>query len=186
MSATRRATRSWPSSPTSSRWGFARTSRSGRTRPGSTTRCCAPRTGRSTSCGAGTISFYVDVADITLHELDWPAGRRMLDVMIDAGLAASYSCREGVCGACACRLTGGEVEMAHNEEDLADGYVLACQSVALTPEVSVTYDQPQRRQAGPLTRRAGSARCAAGRRGGPARRPAGSPSAGPAGRRARS
>ncbi len=64
--------------------------------------------------------------------------------MIDAGLAASYSCREGVCGACACRLTGGEVEMAHNEvledENLADGYVLACQSVALTPEVSVSYD----------------------------------------------
>jgi 3-ketosteroid 9alpha-monooxygenase subunit B len=79
-----------------------------------------------------------------VHTLDWPAGRRMLDVMIDAGLDAAYSCREGVCGACACRLLGGEVEMAHNEvledEDLADGYVLACQSVALTQEVSVSYD----------------------------------------------
>ncbi len=34
--------------------------------------------------------------------------------------------------------------MAHNEvledEDLADGYMLACQSVALTDEVSVSYD----------------------------------------------
>jgi 3-ketosteroid 9alpha-monooxygenase subunit B len=33
--------------------------------------------------------------------------------------------------------------MAHNEvleaEDLAEGYILACQSVALTPEVSITY-----------------------------------------------
>jgi 3-ketosteroid 9alpha-monooxygenase subunit B len=82
--------------------------------------------------------------DDKVHKLDWPAGRRMLDVMIDAGLAASYSCREGICGACACRLVSGEVEMAHNEvledEDLADGYVLACQSVALSPEVSVSYD----------------------------------------------
>ena len=82
--------------------------------------------------------------DGQVHTLDWPAGRRMLDVMIDARLAASYSCREGVCGACACRLLDGEVEMAHNEvledEDLADGYVLACQSLALTPEVSVSYD----------------------------------------------
>ena len=56
--------------------------------------------------------------------------------MIDDGLDAPYSCREGICGACACRLLGGEVEMAHNEvleaEDLAEGYVLACQSVALT------------------------------------------------------
>jgi 3-ketosteroid 9alpha-monooxygenase subunit B len=82
--------------------------------------------------------------DEQVHTLDWPAGRRMLDVMIDAGLAASYSCREGVCGACACRLVSGKVEMAHNEvleeEDLAEGYVLACQSVALTAEVSVSYD----------------------------------------------
>ena len=82
--------------------------------------------------------------DEKMHTLDWPAGRRMLDVMIDAGLAASYSCREGVCGACACRLVSGKVEMAHNEvledEDLADGYILACQSVAVTELVSVSYD----------------------------------------------
>ena len=34
--------------------------------------------------------------------------------------------------------------MANNEvledADLADGYILACQSVALTPDVSVSYD----------------------------------------------
>jgi 3-ketosteroid 9alpha-monooxygenase subunit B len=50
---------------------------------------------------------------------------------------------QGICGACACQLTGGEVQMAHNEvledEDLADGYILACEAVALTPEVSITY-----------------------------------------------
>ncbi len=77
------------------------------------------------------------------RNLTWPGASRMLDVMIDAGLDAPYSCREGVCGACACRLTSGEVEMAHNEvleeRDLADGYVLACQSVALTPQVSINY-----------------------------------------------
>ena len=67
----------------------------------------------------------------------------MLDVLIDAGLDAPYSCRQGICGACACQLTGGEVEMAHNEvleqADLDEGYILACQSVALSPEVSITY-----------------------------------------------
>ena len=49
------------------------------------------------------------------------------------GLDAPYSCRQGICGACACQLTGGEVEMAHNEVledgDLAEGYILACQSL---------------------------------------------------------
>jgi len=90
---------------------------------------------------AATLTVEIDDK---VHTLEWPAGRRMLDVMIDAGLDAAYSCREGVCGACACRLIGGDVEMAHNEvledQDLADGYVLACQSVALNAEVSVSYD----------------------------------------------
>jgi 3-ketosteroid 9alpha-monooxygenase subunit B len=75
--------------------------------------------------------------------LTWPAGTRMLDVLIDAGLDAPYSCRQGICGACACQLTGGQVDMAHNEvleaADLADGYILACQAVSLTPEVGITY-----------------------------------------------
>jgi 3-ketosteroid 9alpha-monooxygenase subunit B len=75
--------------------------------------------------------------------LSWPAGTRMLDVLIDSGLDPPYSCREGICGACACQLTGGKVEMMHNEvleaEDLADGYVLACQSVPLTPAVEIDY-----------------------------------------------
>jgi 3-ketosteroid 9alpha-monooxygenase subunit B len=65
----------------------------------------------------------------------------MLDVLIAAGLAAPYSCRQGICGAC--QLAAGRVEMAHNEvleaADLADGYILACQAVPLTPEVRVSY-----------------------------------------------
>ena len=75
--------------------------------------------------------------------LPWPAGTRMLDALIGAGLDAPYSCRQGICGACACQLTRGEVEIAHNEvleaADIADGYILACQAVPLTPEVSITY-----------------------------------------------
>ena len=89
---------------------------------------------------AATLSVTLDGA---VTSLPWPAGTRMLDVLIGAGLDAPYSCREGVCGACACQLTGGEVEMAHNQvleaADIADGYILACQAVSLTPEVSITY-----------------------------------------------
>ena len=89
---------------------------------------------------AATLSVMLDGVTTTLA---WPAGARMLDVLIEAGLDAPYSCRQGICGACACQLTGGEVEMAHNEvleaADIADGYILACQSVPLTPEVSISY-----------------------------------------------
>ena len=89
---------------------------------------------------AATLSVTLDGATTLLP---WPGGTRMLDVLIEAGLDAPYSCRQGICGACACRLTGGEVEMAHNEvleaADIADGYILACQAVSLTPEISITY-----------------------------------------------
>jgi 3-ketosteroid 9alpha-monooxygenase subunit B len=75
--------------------------------------------------------------------LPWPPGTRMLDVLIDEGLDPPFSCRQGICGACACQLTGGEVEMAHNEvleaEDVAEGYILACQAVPLTAAVAITY-----------------------------------------------
>lgn len=75
--------------------------------------------------------------------LPWPAGTRMLDILIDEGLDAPFSCRQGVCGACACQLTAGEVKMAHNEvleeADVAEGYILACQAVPLTDTVSIIY-----------------------------------------------
>ena len=91
----------------------------------------------------GTAATLEVCLDGETRRLAWPSGTRMLDVLIDSGLAAPFSCRQGVCGACACQLTAGEVEMAHNEvleaEDVADGYILACQSLALTPEVSITY-----------------------------------------------
>jgi 3-ketosteroid 9alpha-monooxygenase subunit B len=93
---------------------------------------------------AGVAATLRVTLDGDTRALGWPAGVRMLDLLIDADLDPPYSCREGICGACACQLTGGEVEMANNEvlddADLADGYILACQSVALSPEVSITYE----------------------------------------------
>jgi 3-ketosteroid 9alpha-monooxygenase subunit B len=94
---------------------------------------------------AGGIAATLDVTlDGVTRSLAWPAGTRMLDVLIDADLDPPFSCREGICGACACQLTAGQVEMASNEvledADLADGLILACQSVALTPEVSICYE----------------------------------------------
>ena len=89
---------------------------------------------------AATLSVTLDGVTTLLP---WAAGTRMLDVLIDAGLEAPYSCRQGICGACACQLTEGKVDMAHNEvleaADIADGYILACQAVSLTPGVSIAY-----------------------------------------------
>ena len=92
---------------------------------------------------AGLAASLSVTLDGVTTQLAWPAGARMLDVLIDAGLDAPYSCRQGICGACACQLTGGKVDMAHNEvleaADLAAGYILACQALALTSQVDITY-----------------------------------------------
>jgi 3-ketosteroid 9alpha-monooxygenase subunit B len=93
--------------------------------------------------GSGPAATLEVTLDGQTSLLPWPAGTRMLDLLIDQGLDPPYSCRQGICGACACRLTGGQVEMAHNEvledEDLADGYILACQAVPRTAQVAITY-----------------------------------------------
>ena len=102
----------------------------------------APAPASALASGGLTATLSVDLDGVS-RVLPWRPGTRMLDVLIDAGLDAPFSCRQGVCGACACQLVAGEVRMAHNEvlqaEDLADGYILACQAVPLTPEVRITY-----------------------------------------------
>jgi 3-ketosteroid 9alpha-monooxygenase subunit B len=75
---------------------------------------------------------------------DWPPDKKLLDFLLEKGLDAPYSCREGNCSACAIRLVEGEVTMLHNEvlenEDLDEGIRLACQSLPVSDEVTVSYE----------------------------------------------
>jgi 3-ketosteroid 9alpha-monooxygenase subunit B len=95
--------------------------------------------------GSGTAATVEVTLDGQTTTHPWPAGNRLLDVLLAAGLDAPFSCREGQCSACACKLLEGEVELDHNEvleqEDLDDGYRLACQARAVTASVRVTYDE---------------------------------------------
>lgn len=79
------------------------------------------------------------------HEIAWPQETKLLDLLLDEGLDAPFSCREGRCSACICLVKSGEVKMLQNnileQEDLDDGYVLGCQSVPLTDQVEITYDE---------------------------------------------
>lgn len=74
---------------------------------------------------------------------DWMPGTTLLEHLEAKGLDAPFSCREGNCSACACRILDGEVAMRHNEvldaEDLAEGIRLACQSDPVTDTVRITY-----------------------------------------------
>ena len=74
---------------------------------------------------------------------DWTPNTKLLDFLIGKGLDAPFSCREGNCSACACRVLEGEVTMLRNEvlddEDLADGIRLACQSLPVSDTVRISY-----------------------------------------------
>jgi 3-ketosteroid 9alpha-monooxygenase subunit B len=97
------------------------------------------------AAGRTTPALLVGELDGQAFEFDdWPADRPILDHLLDKGLQAPYSCREGQCSACACRVLEGEVTMMHNEvldeEDLADGIRLACQSIPVSDAVRISYE----------------------------------------------
>ncbi len=79
------------------------------------------------------------------HEIAWPRNAKLLDVLLDKGLDAPFSCREGHCGACAVLKKTGDVEMEINDvleqSDLDEGLILGCQAKPRSDSVEVTYDE---------------------------------------------
>lgn len=100
----------------------------------------AQAVGGSTADSASTAEVELDGETRTLA---WPRATPLLDALLAAGVDAPYSCREGACSACTCRVVAGDVKMLRNDvlddEDIAEGYVLACQALPLTDRVAITY-----------------------------------------------
>jgi ring-1,2-phenylacetyl-CoA epoxidase subunit PaaE len=69
----------------------------------------------------------------------------VLDSALEQGVELPYSCKGGVCSTCRCKLTRGEVEMdthyALEDYEIERGFILPCQSYALTNELVLDYDQ---------------------------------------------
>lgn len=72
------------------------------------------------------------------------SGRTLLDAALSTGTEVPWSCRSGICGTCRAKLCDGTVELAFNdvlsEQELADGYILTCQSRPTSDRVAVDYD----------------------------------------------
>ncbi|MFC9945385.1 2Fe-2S iron-sulfur cluster-binding protein [Streptomyces pratensis] len=77
----------------------------------------------------------------------WPVldGESLLDTVLRSRSDAPYACKGGVCGTCRAFLVSGEVRMDRNfalePEETGAGFVLACQSHPLTPEVELDFDR---------------------------------------------
>ncbi len=72
-------------------------------------------------------------------------GASILNAVLDQGEDAPYSCRGGVCTTCKAKVLKGKVHMDSNfaltDGEIANGYILTCQSHPNSPDVEVSYDE---------------------------------------------
>ena len=96
---------------------------------------------RRLSDAEGGATVYLNGECITTQ---WPRNTPLLDVLLSQGYNAPYSCREGACSACVCKLIEGEVDMVRNnilvDEDIEDGERLSCQALPRTDAVTMSFD----------------------------------------------
>ncbi|MEE9272701.1 MAG: 2Fe-2S iron-sulfur cluster-binding protein [Robiginitomaculum sp.] len=69
----------------------------------------------------------------------------ILDAALKSGIDVSFACKGGVCATCRAKVIDGKVDMALNyglePEEIADSFVLTCQSVPLTKNVTISFDE---------------------------------------------
>ncbi|MBV9832113.1 MAG: 2Fe-2S iron-sulfur cluster binding domain-containing protein, partial [Marmoricola sp.] len=91
----------------------------------------------------GPIAVEVELDGEEYSFDDWQGDKVLLEFLEEKGLDAPFSCREGQCSACACVVLEGEVTLKHNEvldqDDLADGIRLVCQSLPASEKLKITY-----------------------------------------------
>jgi ring-1,2-phenylacetyl-CoA epoxidase subunit PaaE len=71
--------------------------------------------------------------------------RTILDAALDAGADVPFACKGAVCCTCRAKVLEGSAEMEMNyalmDDEVADGYILTCQSFPTSERVVVSYDE---------------------------------------------
>jgi ferredoxin-NADP reductase len=104
-----------------------------------------------TEIAIGDLSESSTVTDEVTIRLDrrttavtYHAGNTLLQTARLAGLRAPSSCETGSCGTCMARLVEGSARMLNNdaltEDEVAEGWVLTCQSIPTSPTIEVVYE----------------------------------------------
>jgi ring-1,2-phenylacetyl-CoA epoxidase subunit PaaE len=78
-------------------------------------------------------------------EFSMPKGENnILDAALERNADVPFACKGGVCCTCRAKLVEGEVDILLNygleEEEIAAGYILTCQSIPTSDEVVVDFD----------------------------------------------
>jgi len=87
------------------------------------------------------VTFHLDRRTTTTSYRD---NHTLLETARSAGLNPPSSCEIGSCGTCMARLIEGSVRMINNEalteDEVAEGWVLTCQSLPTGQSVTVVYE----------------------------------------------
>ena len=77
-------------------------------------------------------------------EVAVPAGKTILNVLLDEKYDPPYSCTSGACSTCMAKVINGTVKMdvcyALDDDEVAEGYILTCQAHPTSSEVEITFD----------------------------------------------
>ncbi len=88
-----------------------------------------------------SVTFNLDGRATTVAA---PRSRTLLETAQATRPDVPFACRGGVCGTCRARVVSGEVELRRNfalePDELAAGFVVTCQAVPVSPEVTVDFD----------------------------------------------
>lgn len=95
---------------------------------------------RITEATTISVRMYGETRSISIQP-----GETILMAAMRAQMDPPFSCQAGACSTCRAKLLVGKVEMDNNDvlgdDELAEGYILTCQSHPLTREIVVDYDQ---------------------------------------------
>ncbi len=93
---------------------------------------------------AGTVEIEA-ILDGTRHRFVAAPHETVVDAALRAGVRAPYSCKGGMCCTCRARIIEGSASMQENYSlepwEIAQGFVLTCQSVPTTARLVVDFDQ---------------------------------------------
>ncbi len=93
--------------------------------------------------GAEVPAELVVHLDGARHLVAYERGQTVLATLRAAGFEPPFSCTDGYCGCCMAKIEDGEVRMINNDflddDDVADGWVLTCQSCPVGPRCEISY-----------------------------------------------
>jgi ring-1,2-phenylacetyl-CoA epoxidase subunit PaaE len=103
-----------------------------------------PELHRADAVVEGETSDVTVVLDGLSSTTPMPRGQAILDAAQASRTDLPFACKGGVCGTCRALVRDGEVDMRRNyaleKAEVAEGFVLTCQSYPVSDAVTVDFD----------------------------------------------